>query len=637
MWRIRPNFALELNYNFMKTRLSILLLSAAIFGLTACSVNDEPVVIPETPENSETTDNPQQPEPDYASVRCDAPVFVSYNIQSEVRTPLESFLTNITSIDEAEVAVIKAEDIGAYEDKLKDLYDRGGLVVVVHPTSDSFAAFAEKHGISNYMPTESSQPILLFATDNNHHHYALYANGPFDGNYNDDVTEYVPDEPISEEIREPELESEETYYKRRIFQFFRWIKQERKTAGTRGTAQWVATYDPYLTYIACEHIYHNFEIPMNHAVYQVIGYSEDYINATGSIDVRYDIYNAYVFSGVSNPGDYYIVTRSFTVHNGDAYQPFNRWHGGIKVWGHGYFMEDIEMSSRLLKGDRTDLSGAEFAVDPTPSSTVKAASYSSGYSFNLDGSLSAGSDNGISLGFGASYSNSVTKDISDLEIEKQTDSSNRKVTYKYTVKNILESNIVLFTWNGNDKLTNDIPIIARSDFDAVSDWCWFIPIGTNDVGDYKTTKFQMLTSYNTHYGCHVRNSAGGGGNYFEADHEYTYEGACYQTINAPNREPFGIMNLQNGHNHKMGNIRIWKQGEQGDRDKVFYQLDHSIKAGKGEDIALPVGTYYIEYCQQDGNNNVLSTWKLENVSLHSGNTRDAAATIASTENAAQIK
>ena len=76
----------------MKTRLSTLLLSAAMFGLTACSVNDEPVVTPETPENSETTDDPQQPEPDYTSVRCDVPVFVSYNIQSEVRTSLESYL-----------------------------------------------------------------------------------------------------------------------------------------------------------------------------------------------------------------------------------------------------------------------------------------------------------------------------------------------------------------------------------------------------------------------------------------------------------------------------------------------------------------------------------------------------------------
>lgn len=616
----------------MKDKLYILLLVlVACLIQTSCSDNDDPA----QPEKTTTDDIPPQPEPDYSTVKCDDPVFLSSRIQPEVKTSIETFLTNIAPLEEAEVAVVHPEDIGTYEGKLYDLYNRGGLVVVVNPTTEGFADFAVKYGIPNYMPTESTQPLLLFATDNKHHHYALYANGPFDGNYADDIEEYVPEEPINEVIKEPQIESEDIYYKRRIFEFFRWIRQELKHTKTRGETQWVATYNPYLTYVANEHIFHNFDIPMNHDVYKMAGCSKDYLNVDGSIDVKYDIYNAYVFGGVSNPGDYYIVTRSVTVHNGDSYKPYNRWHGGIKMWVTGYYMKGLELLSKLKDMNGKDLSGSQFALDPTPNTTVNATSYTSGYSFNINGALSAGTSNGLSLGFGATYSNSNTKTISDLEIVKLTDSSNRQVTYKYTIKNILDNTIVLYTWDGNDKLTNDVPLIARSDFDAVSDWCWLIPAGTNGVGDNETTKFKIYTHFEFDYGCQVR-VVGTWGTAFDENHSYTHTGAWYQPITVPDRHPFGIMALQNGHDHKIGKINIWKQGEQGDPNKVFYQLGHSIKANESEDIALPTGKYYVEYCQLDGDNGILSTWKLEDVTIHGGNTRDDAAQIASTENAQLI-
>lgn len=588
----------------MKTRLSTLLLSAAMFGLTACSVNDEPVVTPETPENSETTDDPQQPEPDYASVRCDVPVFVSYNIQSEVRTSLESYLTNITSIDEAEVAVIKAEDIGAYEDKLKDLYDRGGLVVVAQPTGGYFQDFAEKYDIPNLMPIESTQPVLLFATDNKYRNFVLYANGP-----------------SGDEL---------TYYKRRIFEFFRWIKQHRTQ--TRA-AQWIATYDPYVFFTECEHIFHNFEAPMEHGVIKVWPYSEDKLNVTSSIDVNYQIYTAYLFEGAASPsGDYYIVTRDITVHNSDSYQPYDKWHDAIKVSVVGYYMYEFDVTSKLKDSSGSkDLSGTVFAKEPTPSTTTNSTSYTSGISLELNGAIASGS----SLGFTGGYQNSTTREISDLQIMKVTDSNTRSVTHQYIVENTFNGlDPGINVWDDYTKIEKKIPLIARSDFDATSEWCWLIPTGTNSVGDNETTKFDLYTSYKLNYGCRVSSSVS---SLYDDTHKYSEEGAFYHAISAPKRQPFGIMALQNAHDNTIGKIRIWKQGEQGDETKIFYSLGHSVFASTTEDIALPVGTYYVEYSQLDGNNNVLSTWKLENVSLHSGNTRDTAATITSTENSTLIE
>lgn len=92
----------------MNTKLSTLLLSV-IFGLTACSVDDTSI----TP--SDNPDDISWEKPDYTSVKCDDPVFISDGIKPEVRSALDTYLTNITSLDEAMVAVVKPEDIGTYE------------------------------------------------------------------------------------------------------------------------------------------------------------------------------------------------------------------------------------------------------------------------------------------------------------------------------------------------------------------------------------------------------------------------------------------------------------------------------------------------------------------------------------------
>ena len=80
-----------------------------MFGLVACTVDDNSATSTEEP------DRPYVTELDYSSVKCDAPVFVSYNLVPEVRAAVETYLTNITSIEEATVAVVKSEDVPVYE------------------------------------------------------------------------------------------------------------------------------------------------------------------------------------------------------------------------------------------------------------------------------------------------------------------------------------------------------------------------------------------------------------------------------------------------------------------------------------------------------------------------------------------
>ena len=112
------------------------MLAFALCALSACH-DDDPVLEPEQTEE-DITEVFSQEEPNYASVSINAPVFVSSSIKAEVRDGLQTFLTNITSLEDAEVAVVKDEDIGSYEGKLQELFLRGGFIIVAQPDGTHF-------------------------------------------------------------------------------------------------------------------------------------------------------------------------------------------------------------------------------------------------------------------------------------------------------------------------------------------------------------------------------------------------------------------------------------------------------------------------------------------------------------------
>ena len=151
----------------MKTRL-FLLFPIILFGLAACKNDDNLVNNPEGDDEPEVI---MQEEPDYSSVIIDAPVFISSSIKAEVREGLHAFLNNVTTLEEAEVAMVKDEDIGTYDGELLALYQRGGFIVVAQPDGDRYREFAAKYDLPNVLPFSASQDVLLYATSNRREHY----------------------------------------------------------------------------------------------------------------------------------------------------------------------------------------------------------------------------------------------------------------------------------------------------------------------------------------------------------------------------------------------------------------------------------------------------------------------------------
>ena len=596
-----------------KNQFSVLLLVSLLLGLSACTADDNPV------SGSNESDINTSQEPDYASVVTDMPVFVSASIDSEVSSALNTFLTNIVPLDNAEVAIVKDGDIGTYEGKLLDLYNRGGLIVVAQPQTTRYQEFAAKYGLPNVLPIGASQDVLLYVTNNNHEHYVLYASDSFEGT---------------------------TYYKRRIYDMFRWLKDMRsQKARTRAVTQFVTQFDPIVLITKCESITHNYSMKLRNRVLDIKGASPDSINANGSIDVHYTIYAAYMFEASKQPGDYYIVEREVTAHNGDIWAPYVSKHAAYRSVLGGYFMTGLDINSSLVDSSiftvtendspaevaekhhimtemvkelamtrkvnsQLCIPGIDFCSSPQPETSISATTYSSGVSVALNGSLSVGQNLQGSLGFSTSYSCSRSRTISDISIALETDATSRSVNYKYNVNNIG----VGWIYETIEAQTKKVPLIARSDFSASSAWCWKIPTAANVVYDSATRSFQLLTFIDFKYGCFAHTT---GLEIYDGTREYEYGLWSISEVTPPSREPFGVVALKNSLANPIGNVRIYLSDNTEGRDTV--QLSNSYMSTEIAKCALLEGTYTLEYDHLDlGDNHRIAQYRIEGIKIKKG-------------------
>ena len=614
-----------------KNQFSVLLLVSLLLGLSACATDDNAIYGSDDPGTS------QPQEPDYASVATDLPVFVSASIDSEVSSALNTFLTNIVPIDEAEVAIVKDGDIGTYEGKLLDLYNRGGLIVVAQPQTTRYQEFAAKYDLPNVLPLGASQDVLLYVTNNNHEHYVLYAADGFDG---------------------------ETYYKSRIYDMFRWLKDVRsQKAKTRASTQFVTQFNPTVLVTKCESITHNYSMSLRNKVLDIKGASADSLNTNGSIDVTYTIYAAYMFEASKQPGDYYIVEREVTAHNADIWKPYVSKHAAYRSEIGGYFMTGLEVNSSLVdatvftvtENDTPDkvtkkrgimadmlrelaqtrkvnsqlcIPDIGFCSTPQPETSIGATTYTSGYNVSLSGSLSVGKSLG-SLGFSAGYNSSQSRSVKDISIELVTDATSRSVTHNYKVNNIGKG----WMYETIEAQTKKVPAVARTDFAASSAWCWKIPTAANVVYDSATRSFQLLTFIDFKYGCFAHTT---GLEIYDGTRHYEYGLWSISEVTPPGRDPFGVLAMKNSLEDPIGNIRIYLTNNTEGRDTV--QLSNSYMSTEIAKCALLEGSYTLEYDHLDkSDNHRIAQYRIDGIDIIKGADEESSTKEISTANGKFVK
>lgn len=642
---------------FWKSVKALILGSMAALGLSAC--NDD--------ASEDIPDLPGQDLPGEEWATVSAPVcFISVSDNEDLNVALRERFTNVSDLSGASVAVVSGEGLrGAIGNGLKELYDRGGLVVVLNPNPDTDNVI-EEFLTEGYCPLVDSTEAILFAFNNRDKYYTI-ATGPevVEGGTTEEVDQALLDELIGktdedetsdwekDALDEDGMEAhehDEDYFHLRMKTFVEWVERNYGGYGplglsAKGLSRASDSYDPRVN-ISDDYVevYHSFPVSLHNRIAKGTGSKEDRLDADTDIEYNYRVYPLYLFScnGGDAPGDYYIVEGAVTAHNGRVWKPYAQPHGWCNDRVVGYYMKSLTSKFELVKSQGRDyvpLSGLRFYHEPTPGTTMGSTSYTTGFSASFNGSL-AGTYNSTDgaggqgqLGFNCEWSKSTSQTLADVMTELTTESATKAITYRHTVQNIHNNR----NWGKWDR---DYPLLSRNDMICANAWVWKVPRGTNGVDDNQTSSFCIRVTMSAQYGAF---NWWRGASWDSKQSFDVAEQPCVVEIKAPNRARFGVLALRNASNKTVAHIKIWKQedvvdGEILDPKKIHATIPSSYNCNEVAKWKLREGYYHIEFDMVDASNgnNIESSWRCDNVHILMGRDENSAMTELSTVDAVKI-
>lgn len=612
--------------------------AAVALGLSGCK--DEPDLGgPDTSDQEDT---------DYLDwVSCLARTCFNFaGNDGELSDVLRERLPNVTDLSTAEVVVISSDNFesACAQSGLKELYDRGGLVVITYPNDDT-DNLVEEFFTDGYCPLTDSTDAILFAFNNQSKFYIIDGGEPV-------TTEDAEGEAVHSEDADDQHVHGDDYFHRRVECFINWIRRNYDDPDvvwsfSRAASRSSDHYDPAVTisdnYIE---VYHSFPVCLHHQISDVLN-KKDRLDKDSDIEYNYRMYPLYLFScnGGDAPGDYYIVEGSVTAHNAPLWDPYTSKHVGSLNNIVGYYMRSLTSKYEIQKksgsgkqATYTALTKPRFYHEPTPSTTTGSTTYTSGFSTEINGSLSGGFNdkNGWSLqgglGFRCQWSKSESYTLPDVTTALQTGGSDKSITYINTVQNIRNE------WDFG-QWDRDYPLVCRNDMSFSNAWIWKVPYGSDGVNDGSEASFAMKITPTAVYEVYYWYRAALYGN----RRTFTISGNPFiMEIKAPNRKPFGVLAVRNASNLTMAHIKIWRQEDvvngSAPEAKVHAEIPSSYNLNELAKWKLLVGKYRIEFdmVNPDEGNKVESHWKYDNIEIKMGRDESSSTTEVSTVDAVRV-
>jgi len=587
----------------------------------------------------------------------DVPVFIDAaigGVDEDFTAVLNKQFPTAADFLTARLAIVSADDLAAEASTLKAIYDDGGIIAVVHPTEDKLQPLMETLGNQHYLPTYSGYGILLYAFTKYFHHFTMFEGDPeLDAdqhkeewemsqedweavqkvsNKQEDVMDFFSK--YSLHYSDNEADFNENYYQIHVAPFVEWVA-EQFTAEAKASTRADNVQEELSRYYT--EYRHNFPITLNNRIDKGTLCNEDRLDKSGVCELNYKIFPIYVLNCNPGdaPGDYYIVEGSVNVQNDKLWGPYAMDHGGTNDRVIGYFMRSAQFEYQLRNLDDSKIEGLRFYKYPSPTSTEGSKTYTVGSSWNIGCSLTGGfmgdqKSGNLGFSFGYSKTNTTSETLSDIRVEQTVDGVD--VGYKYVTQNLNPSNRDFY------KLERDYPLLSRGNFIAHNTWVWKIPYGKNNVTDGSKTQFKMTTRFTGEWGAYNwwRGAVWG------YDHTFTNdEGKTLfftQKIDAPLRQPFGVIALKNAAYYTVTNIKIWRQNDAADAEP-YATIPSTYNINEVAKKKLPTGTYRLEWTTKDANqgNEQIATWVYENVEVKQGPTEEAATTQISTADNAAVK
>ena len=624
-------------------------------GLTSCNDNDDV-----TPTSPETAGQPVE-----VWKTCQKPTFISGietedpDFQTVIR---QRFPNQVGSLSEAEIAFVSHATAAANQTALKDFYERGGLIVMMHPDAGKF----DKNG--DYLPGYNDEHFcdneqfdeLFYAYNIAEKHFTMFEEPPFDGIYDDEVTEMSSEEWAAIEeankqytgksesnvqgcLYDNDYDQNENYFHIRMdafIDFIEEIEQQMRSVGTRSGDDMTLSVDDGFFFSQ------NVPISLNHIIEKDFAW-----NKSSSITVKCYVSSAYMLScnGNDKAGDYYLVKTEIIPHLTPLWEANACSYGPCRCRIYAYWFERMLAEYRICDSEENfslDESDVQFYKQPIPENENTEVSYTNGFSWGINGSIGGqvGTNNEAqgNVGFSLQWSNSISYALKSIQYRCDTSSP-------YCASFTYNSNNVKLTdddYEDETKTNKNFPEITHTEFTARTAWMWRVPYNESlGVADGKDTQFSFKMRIKPTFASwyHWRGAVEYDSNK-KTYNGYEENGGWFyhiQELPAPDRTPWGILALRNAANNTVANIKIYKQddyAEKGSNATVYATIPSSYNMNEIARKKLVEGTYTITFQTIDPNQNnkVLTNWKYEEISIHQGKNADEATTEISTVNAIQI-
>ena len=577
----------------MKKLFYLLPALAAVVLMAACDKTPNP----ETPDNGTEQTN----EPDWNYFRGSVYVGNLNDYGEEMKEAIEEFFPLITSdMASAKVVIVGESDIKAKTPALLKAIANDAFIVF--PAYEGVKEDVAALGVDmNTATVEGDDYYPLLYCYNNYgmgYTYTMWVTEDDELEELESTWSQADWNALVEANKEYESEDEEavewgdyilSYYEARLASFVEWL-EDAVTEQAQTKSAFVTDVKGDLEQLG-QRCYNSVGYSLYKRIDRAPLSDPDNLWGAGSVDLDIRVFPVYKQkTNLNQAGDYYIVVSRVVPHNENMWHPENHAHGGCRNRVYGYWFHDMDVVTSLVNADGSAIANSDidFFERPIPENKNQSMQYSTGKTVSLGGSLNAGVGDvagnsfGGGVSFGGTWSSSTSYALETIEYTVNT-SSPSSVKYHYYTNNV---KLV----DDMDKIDDNYPRTARSDFYANTNWAWHVGAAKdNDTQQYKIqTKIDITYASWYHWrGLNPSDS-----------NKRTYPISIPQvswTLGAPNRVPWGVIALKNASTYEMAHVNVYDSN-----NKKVDVLTNSFSKNQVAKVSLPVGTYSIHFDLVDG-------------------------------------
>ncbi|MCQ2072137.1 MAG: hypothetical protein MJY96_03315 [Bacteroidaceae bacterium] len=367
-------------------------------------------------------------------------------------------------------------------------------------------------------------------------------------------------------------------------------------------------------------------------------------SAQKAIDVKLKVLPVYAFGNSESSGDYYAVQAAVIAHNSLLYSETQADYcpDCHKMSDYcGYYMGRLDVDCQLLDslGKAVTYDNVEFHIQPNPKSTMASGTYTKGFDFTLDASITLGAAKannpktkqlawGVTalgnVGFGFNWYHSEEQVIPDQTVTMTTSTKDRSVSYEFITNH-----------DDAEVGTKHIPATFRTDQSVDLAWVWHVRSGNYCAKDYDFGHMKLKVTVRPKYRysfslCYDKYDASVKDWYthyaWEVAHEASVPKTFEMVVDLPpiNRIPIGTVAIKNTTRYYMANVKMWRAGEYANGEEPYLTIKGTYDQNEVAGAYIREGKYDILFDLVSGDGDPHGTYIIANQEIKADETLNQA-------------